>query len=343
MTRWLSTLIFLASVAAFGQSAPSATNENSWTVPRLGDGHPDLQGIWTNKTVTPLERPTALGNKAFFTEEEAKAFTHETLERNDKDQRGGGVRDVLHAYNAFWWDSGTKVLRNMRTSIITDPPDGRIPALTAQRQAQLQERALAVKVRCERPGCEIANSGQLSPSDKPEDLDLMTRCIFFGTVVPMLPSAYNNDYQIVQSPGMLAIDTEMVHDVRRIPTDGSAHLSSNVREWTGDPRGHWEGDTLVVDSTNFTGETRVRGADENLHLIERFTRVGPDTLLYQFTVDDPTAFTKPWSGEIPMAKTDGLLYEYACHEGNIGMKDIIAAAKADEKKATDQAAKKKEN
>jgi hypothetical protein len=339
--RWFSfTLLILAAIPAFGQSTPP---ENSWTVPRTPDGHPDLQGIWTNKTVTPLERPAALGNKAFFTEEEAKAFTQESLERNDKDQRGGGVRDVLHAYNAFWWDSGTKVLRNMRTSIIVDPPDGRIPPLTPQRQAQLQEKALAIKVRCERPGCAIANSGQPSPADKPEDLDLMTRCISFGTAVPMLPSAYNNDYQIVQGPGVVAIDTEMVHEVRRIPTDGSAHLPSNVREWIGDPRGHWEGDTLVVDSTNFTGETRVRGADENLHLIERFTRVGSDTLLYQFAVDDPTAFTKPWSGEIPMSKTDGLLYEYACHEGNIGMKDIIAAAKADEKKAAEQAGKKNEN
>ncbi len=347
MTRWIFMSIAflggagLALTPAFGQSA--AKNDSSWTVPLARDGHPDLQGIWTNKTITPLERPVALGNKAFFTPEEAKAYTQSTLQRNNKDQRGGGVRDVLNAYNAFWWDSGTKVLMNMRTSIITDPPDGRIPPLTPQRQAQLQERALAVKVRCERPGCEIANSGQLSPADKPEDLDLMTRCISFGTVVPMLPSAYNNDYQIVQSPGMVAIDTEMVHDVRRIPTDGSAHLPANVREWIGDPRGHWEGDTLVVDSTNFSGETRVRGADENLHLVERFRRVGPDTLLYQFTVEDPTAFTKPWSGEIPMTKTDGLLYEYACHEGNIGMRDIIAAAKAAEKKAAEQGAQKKEN
>jgi hypothetical protein len=332
-------LAILGVVPAFGQSA--ATNE-SWAVPRTPDGHPDLQGIWTNKTITPLERPKELGTKAFFTEEEAKAFTKSTLDRSDKDRRGGGVRDVLNAYNAFWWDSGTKVLPNMRTSIITAPPDGRIPPLTTQRQAQLEEQALAVKVRCERPGCEVANSGQLSPSDKPADLDLMTRCISFGTVVPMLPSAYNNDYQIVQGPGVVAIDTEMVHDVRRIPTDGSPHLPPSVREWTGDPRGHWEGDTLVVDSTNFiAGEGRMRGADQNLHLTERFQRVGPETLLYQFTVDDPTAFTKPWSGEIPLIKADGLLYEYACHEGNIGMKDIIAAAKADEKKAAEQAAGKK--
>jgi hypothetical protein len=328
-------IAILAIIPAFAQT------ESSWTVPRARDGHPDFEGIWTNKTITPLERPKELGTKAFFTSEEVKAYTQSTLERNDKDKRGGGVRDVLNAYNAFWWDSGTKVLKNMRTSIIVDPPDGRIPALTPHRQAQLQERAEAIKVRCQRPGCAIANSGQVSPADKAEDLDLMTRCISFGTVVPMLPSAYNNDYQIVQAPGVVAIDTEMVHEVRRIPTDGSSHLPSNVREWIGDPRGHWEGDTLVVDSTNFSAvEGRARGADENLHLIERFTRVGPDTLLYQFTIDDPTAFTKPWSGEIPMTKTDGPLYEYACHEGNIGMRDIIAAAQADEKKAAAQAGKK---
>jgi hypothetical protein len=335
--RWFSVALLgvaiLGTTQAFGQSA--AKDEKSWTLPRTPDGHPDLQGIWTNKTITPLERPVALGDKAFFTPEEAKAYATSTLERNDKDRRGGGVRDVLNAYNAFWWDSGTKVLRNMRTSIITDPPNGRIPPLTAHRQAQLQEAAEAVRVRCQRPGCAITNGGQPGPADKAEDLDLMTRCISFGTVVPMLPSAYNNDYQIVQGPGVVAIDTEMVHEVRRIPTDGSPHLPPTVREWIGDPRGHWEGDTLVVDSTNFKSDTRVRGADENLHLTERFTRVGPDTLLYQFTVDDPTAFTKPWSGEIPMGKTDGLLYEYACHEGNIGMKDIIVAAKADEKKAAE--------
>ena len=329
--------VTLVGVAILGTFPILAQNETTWTVPRTSDGHPDLQGIWTNKTITPLERPKELGNKAFFTPEEIKAFTQTTLEQSDKDLRGGGVRDVLNAYNAFWWDSGTKVLKNSRTSIIVDPPDGRIPPLTAHRQAELQEKAEAIKIRCQRPGCEIANSGQLSPSDNAKELDLMTRCISFGTVVPMLPSAYNNDYQIVQGPGVVAIDTEMVHDVRRIPTDGSPHLPSSVRQWIGDPRGHWDGDTLVVDSTNFEGaESRARGTDENLHLTERFTRVGPDTLLYQFTVDDPTAFTKPWSGEIPMTKTDGPLYEYACHEGNIGMKDIIVSAKLAEKKAAEQ-------
>lgn len=317
--------------------APAGAGGSAWTMPRRPDGHPDLEGIWTNKTITPLERPKSLGNKAFFTPEEAKKFTEQTLERTDKDRRQEGVRDVINAYNAFWWDSGTKVLANMRTSIITDPPDGRIPALTPQREAAMQKEARAVKERCEHPGCAVANSGRLAPADSPKVLDLMTRCISFGTVVPMLPTAYNNNYQIVQGPGTVAIDTEMVHEVRRIPTDGSRHFPSDVRQWFGDPRGVWEGDTLVVDSTNFKGQFfgRLAAADENLHVVERFELVGPDTLLYRFTVDDPTAYTKPWSGEIPLTRVSGLLYEYACNEGNIGMRDILRAARADESKAAE--------
>jgi hypothetical protein len=157
----------------------------------------------------------------------------------------------------------------------------------------------------------------------------------------MLPGAYNNNYHFVQSPGAVAIYVEMAHDVRHIPIDGSPHLPATVRQWMGDSRGHWEGDTLVVDTTNFTELTRFRGADQNLHLTERFTRVDEDTLLYRFTVDDPTAFTKPWSGEIPMVKMNkGPLMEYACHEGNIGLAGVLSAARADEKKAAEEAAKK---
>lgn len=342
---------------AFGQNAPGQALDvakdsgksttwkwdvprprDGWTVPRTRDGHPDLQGIWTNKTVTPLERPKSLGNKAFFTPEEAEKFTQSSLDRSNKDRRVSGVRDVINAYNAFWWDRGTKVLPNMRTSIIVDPPNGRMPPLTPQRQAVMHQEMEAVKMRCQHPGCAVANSGMAAPADSPKVLDLETRCISFGTVVPMLPTAYNNNYQIVQGPGVVAIDTEMVHDVRRIPTDGSSHLPSSVRQWFGDPRGHWEGDTLVVDSTNFNGRFfgRLRAADKNLHVTERFTRVGPKTLLYQFTIDDPTAYTKPWSGEIPLTSISGKLYEYACNEGNVGMRDIIKAAREDERKAADK-------
>jgi hypothetical protein len=171
-------------------------------------------------------------------------------------------------------------------------------------------------------------------TDGPENRSLQERCINWPTAgPPMLPSFYNNEYQIVQTSSAIAIVIEMIHDVRIIPLDGRPHLASSVRQWMGDSRGHWEGNTLVVDTTNFTDKSRFRGADENLHLTERFSRVNPDTVLYEFTVDDPTAFTKPWTAQIPMTKTKGPVFEYACHEGNYAMVDILAGARAAEKKA----------
>jgi hypothetical protein len=313
-----------ASEAPLARLAP-----DGWEVPRLANGRPDLQGIWTNKSITPFERPAELGDKAFFTPEEAQEFVARIRERGNRDNRTGDVRDVLNAYNEFWWDSGSQLLPNMRTSIVTDPPNGRIPPLTAQRQAELQEQQAAIEARCKEPGCAVANSGAMAPADEPEALDLMTRCISFGTTVPMLPTAYNNNYQIVQTDDAVGIVTEMVHQVRRIPTDGRPRLPSHVKQWFGDPRGRWEGDTLVVETANFKGEFfgRMTAADENLRVVERFTRVAPDVLLYQFTVDDPTVWTAPWSGEIPLTRADGLLYEYACHEGNRGMENILRAAR----------------
>ena len=327
-----ATALLVAGGAALAQqAAPTAAAGEKWTVPRLADGKPDLQGIWTNKTITPFERSVELGTKEFFTREEAEEFVRNLQARGNRDVRSDDVRDVLLAYNDVWWDSGTTLLPNMRTSIVTDPPNGRIPALTEARQVELAAQRKAVQERCAQPGCATANSGSMAPADEPQALDLMTRCISFGTTVPMLPSAYNNNYQIVQTDGAIGIVTEMVHQVRRIPTDGSAHLPANVRQWFGDPRGRWEGDTLVVESTNFKGEFfgRMASADENLRVVERFTRVAPDVLLYQFTVDDHTAWTAPWSGEIPLTRSDGLLYEYACHEGNRGMENILRAARQD--------------
>jgi hypothetical protein len=324
-----------ATAGAQQPPSPASLAASDWTVPRLADGKPDLQGIWTNKTVTPFERPADLADKEFFTREEAEAYVSRALQRSNRDNRTDDVNDVLSAYNAFWWDSGTSLLPGLRTSIVVDPPNGRIPALTPARTEALAAQRAAVEKRCEQPGCAVANSGAPAPADQPEALDLMTRCISFGTVVPMLPSAYNNNYQIVQTDGMVAINTEMVHQVRRIPTDGKPHLPPNVRQWFGDPRGHWEGDSLVVESTNFKGEFfgRMAAADENLRVVERFTRVAPDVLLYQFTVDDPTAWTAPWSGEIPLTRIDGLLYEYACHEGNRGMENILRAARKEIREA----------
>jgi len=327
------------SAVAYAQGGPttSAFAPPGWKVPRLADRRPDLQGIWTNKTITPFERPVELGDKAFFTPEEAQAFVSSTLERTNRDNRSDDVSDVISAYNAFWWDSGSNVLPTFRTSIVTDPPSGRIPPLTDARRAALEAAREAMRARCEQgPGCAIANNGAPAPADEPEALDLMTRCMSFGTVVPMLPTAYNNNYQIVQTDGMIAINTEMVHQVRRIPTDGKPRLLSNVRQWFGDPRGRWEGDTLVVESTNFNGEMfgRMQAADENLRVVERFTLVGPDVLMYEFTVDDPTAWTRPWSGEIALTRLDdGLLYEYACHEGNRGMQNILRAARQEVREA----------
>jgi hypothetical protein len=325
------------ATAMFGVAAFAASSKE---VPRTADGHPDLSGIWTNVTITPLERPRELAGKEFFTEQEALQFEKDHVRNRDNRDARGTNADVANAYNDFWWDSGTKVVKTRRTSIVVDPPDGRVPALRPERQKQLQAIAAAKKDRCAQPGCEVENGGQPGPADGPEDRPLMERCLSFGNAAPMLPSAYNNNYEIVQDKGFVAIDVEMVHQVRRVPLDGSPHLPANIREWVGDSRGHWEGDTLVIDTTNFTDKTAWRGSDENLHLIERLTRTDPDTIIYRFTVDDPTAFTQSWTGEIPLVKSEGLLYEYACHEGNLGMTGILSSARADEKKAAADALKK---
>ncbi len=283
------------------------------------DGKPDLQGYWTNVTVTPLERPANLAGKAFFTPQEAADYEKQTVQRNNADQRTGvGTdADVSKAYNDFWWDRGTKVVSTLRTSLIIDPPDGKIPALTPEAQKRQADARTAARGH--------ANDG-------PENRLLSERCILWATAgPPMLPSFYNNNYQIVQGPGYVMILVEMIHDVRVIPTDGRPHLPSNIRLWMGDPRGHWEGNTLVVETTNFSGKAPFRGSDENLTLVERFTRTGPNALMYEFTVNDPTAFTKPFTGQIPMYPAQGPILEYACNEGNYAMTGMLAGARAEEK------------
>jgi hypothetical protein len=286
--------------------------------PRTPDGKPDLQGVWTSATLTPLERPADLGNKQFFTKEEAVEWTKQFLQNNNRDRRDGPAQvDVGRAYNEFWFSRGDAVVPTLRTSLIIDPPDGRIPALTPDGQ----QRAAA---RAERQ--------RLHPADGPEDRSLAERCINWPVAgPPMIPGGYNNNYQIVQGPGYVTIVVEMIHDVRTISTDGRPHLPATVRQWMGDPRGHWEGNTLVVDTTNFTDKTNFRGSGENLHLIERFTRTGPNQLMYEFTVNDPASFTRPWTVQIPMAKTDGPLFEYACHEGNYGMEGMLRGARQQER------------
>jgi hypothetical protein len=231
----------------------------------------------------------------------------------------GTETDVALAYNDAWYDRGTKTVKTLRTSLIVDPPDGRIPALTPEAQKKARDRAEARR---------------LHPADGPEDRSLNERCLLTVTTgPPMLPGPYNNNYQIVQTPQSVVIFNEMVHETRSIPTDGRPHLPASVRPWKGDSIGHWEGDTLVVDTTNFSDRTNFRGSGENLHLVERFHRVDAATLLYEFTVDDPASFTRPWSAAIASTKTEGPIYEFACHEGNYGMLGILSGARADEKKA----------
>jgi hypothetical protein len=302
-----------AAASAFVLTLPSAGQS-----PGASDGKRDLQGIWTNATVTPLERPAELGNQQFFTKEQAARYAKGVVENTNSDRRDGGAEaDVARAYNNFWRESGTKVVSSLRTSLIVDPPDGRLPALTPEAQ-----RKAAAK----------AEERRLHPADGPEDRSLQERCILWPAAgPPMMPVGYNNNYEIVQGKGYVAVIVEMIHDVRIIPTDGSPHLPSNVRLWMGDPRGHWEGNTLVVDSTNFTDKTNFRGSGENLHLIERFTRTGPDSIMYEFTVDDPASFTKPWTAQVPMTKAPGPVLEYACNEGNYAMQGMLAGARAAEK------------
>ena len=294
-------------------SLPAAKN---WTGPHTPDGQPDLQGLWTNATITPLERPKELTGKEKFTEQEAAEYEKRVLEETNKDRRDGSPEaDVGRAYNDAWWDRGTKVVPTLRTSIVVDPPDGKVPALTAEAQKAASARAAVL---------------QRLPAG-PEDRGLPERCILWPTAgPPMLPSAYNNNYQILQTPGYVVIFIEMIHDVRIIPLDGRPHLPGHIRQWMGDPRGHWEGNTLVVDTTNFSGKNPFRGSDGNLHLIERFTRIDPDTILYRFTVDDPTAFTKPWTVSIPLTRLDEQIYEYACHEANYAMSGMLKAARIEE-------------
>jgi len=310
-------VLLLAVVAAIGQTAKSAGK--SWTLPRTADGQPDLEGIWTSGTLTPLERPADLAGKPTLTEKEAAEYEKRALQQGNRDRRDGGAdADLGRAYNEFWYDQGKKVVGTRRTSLIVDPPDGLIPALTPEAQNRLEA---------------AREYGRLHPFDGPEDRPLAERCLSWVTAgPPMLPSFYNNNYQIVQSPGYVAILSEMIHDVRIVPLDGRAHLGGSIRQWMGDSRGHWDGDTLVVDTTDFNGKAPFRGSDQKLHLVERFTRVDRDAMLYEFTVDDPSTFTKPWTAQVPMTKTEGPIYEYACQEGNYALRGVLAGARAEEKR-----------
>jgi len=298
--------------------APHTGQTKTYTPPKTADGRPDFQGVWTNVTITPLERPADLKDKPFFTPQEAAQYEKQVVDRNNADRRDGGAEaDVSRAYNDAWWDRGTKVVKTLRTSLVVDPPDGHVPAILPEAAKRQQERL-------------AQNRGH--QYDGPENRPVQERCLIWPTLgPPMLPSFYNNNYQIVQGPGYVAILVEMIHDVRIIPTDGRPHSPSSVRLWAGDSRGRWEGNTLVIDTTNFTNKTAFRGSSENLHLVERFTRTDAETLMYEVTVEDPSTWAKTWKIEVPMRKSSDPVYEYACHEGNYSLQGVLAGARADEK------------
>ena len=318
-------LILGCAVALTGQGRSTG----SWTPTRTPDGQFDLEGVWDFSTITPLERPAGLGDKQTFTDAEAANFEQEENLRQNRDlidpKKGGGqyLPGSVIPYNEFWYERGSKIVGSKRTSLIIDPPDGRIPPLTPEAAKRLDDQAAAA--RDEQLG--------LVRADSPESRSLADRCILgFNAGPPLTPGAYNNHVRISQAPGFVTLVVEMVHDARIVPVDGSPHLPSRLRQYKGDSRGRWEGRTLVIDTTNFLRETSFRGSSANLHLVERLTRVDADTLLYEFTVDDVKTWTRPWTAAVPMQKVDAPIYEYACHEGNYAMRNILSGARAQENK-----------
>jgi hypothetical protein len=327
--RWfefLGALAVLMTATLAGQTPRTVPKTNRSTLPRTPDGHPDLQGIWTNATLTPMERPAAFAGKATLSDAEATAYEKNDLEASNIDKKEGSTLlrytgdTETGGYNNLFIDRGSELARVdgvKRTSLIVDPADGRVPPVTEQvRQAR-------------------AGRGFVNRYDSVLDRPLAERCIIgFGSTSgpPMLPALYNSNYQIVQTKDYVMILVEMVHDVRVIRMNGT-HKPASVPQWLGDSIGHWEGDTLVVDTTNFTKQTRFRGSSENLHVIERFQRVDAGTILYRATIDDPATFTSQWTMEYPFVATQGPVYEYACHEGNYAMPDILGGARKQEAEA----------
>lgn len=320
-----STLVVLVSALAVAIVAPAAGQSAKAGPPRTPDGKPDLQGTFTFATITPLQRPEALKDKQILTSEEAAAFEASENIRLNRDlfdpEKGapsvgypprsqGGVL----SYNDFWYERGDQLTADRRTSLISDPPDGRIPYTAAAR---------------ERSARRAARTNALI-FDSYEDLSLVDRCLLgFNSGPPMISGTYNNNLQIVQTPGYVVIFNEMVHNARVVPTDGRPH--GTLRQWTGDSRGRWEGDTLVVETVNFRRETSLPGSTAGTRVVERFTRVDPNTIKYEFTVTDPESYTRPWTAVMPLRVIDELLFEYACHEANYGMTGVLRGARFNDK------------
>ena len=312
--RFLTVLAVAVAIAAL---APVSAGAQS--VPRTPWGAPDLQGVWDFRSLTPMERPDDLAETEVFTAEEAAEFSEESIRRRSRDNDTSGR---VVPYNDFWFDEGTSVT-TQRTSLVIDPPDGRIPPMTTSAKKRMADMAMA------RTG---VGGHEPTPGGFVEDLGpggLQVRCILgFNSGPPMAPSAYNNNMQLLQTEDMVVLYAEMNHNPRFVYLDGREPLDNDIRMWTGDSRGYWDGDTLVVETKNFMRETNFqRGATtSNLTLTERFTRVDDGTLRYDVTVDDPTVWIRSWTFSVPMQRNDQPLYEYACHEGNYGMYNILAGA-----------------
>ena len=313
-----SVAVPFAALAAVGCEAQ---------VPRTPWGDPDLQGLWSNATLTPLQRPDALGEKAFFTPEEAETYVAERIEATNADRTIGQTGSV-GSYNDAWFDRGNSIVPTLRTSLIVDPSNGKVPPFTPE--AQQQHEANLVY-------------SQEHPADTPADRYLTERCIVFGGgAAPLLPEPYNNNYYIVQTPDYVTIMAEINHEVRIIPIDGRPHFPEHVTQWTGDSRGYWDGDTLVVETGNqktnrfFYGVQMLNSVmSDQFSVVERFTRTAPDRIRYEATIDDPAVFTAPWSVEIFMHPQEGPLVEFACHEGNYGLTGMLSAAREEERRAAE--------
>jgi len=283
-----------------------------------GQSNSSLEGVWNYATLTPFERPA--GADEFFTDEQAAEFEADTIGRNDRDRRDGGAAvDAARGVADYWFDRGAHVASfdgRKRTSWVIDPADGRVPPLTDDARARQAAR----------------NADQRDhPADGPENRSLQERCLAFNAGPPIGLGPYNNFLQIFQTRDAVVLYTEMIHDARIVWTDGRPHAPSSLRFWLGDSRGRWEGATLVVDTTNFTAKNPFRGSGDGLHLTERFTRTDANTLLYEFTVDDPATFTRPWTAQLPMTRSDERIFEYACHEGNYAQPDILRGARFQER------------
>jgi len=303
----------LAPAVAAGQAADEAMPRTAW-------GAPDVQGIWDFRTITPMERPEDLGDKAFLTEEEAvqreQAAVQRDIELWEADARRTEAGGSVGGYNNFWMDRGTRVIGTRRTSLVIDPPNGRLPEMTEEGQARRADGRGSFSDRIQ---------------DSYTDFSNADRCLMgFNAGPPITPGGYNQNVQIFQTPDEVVLLTEMVHTVRVVPLDERADLDESLAQWSGVSRGYWEGDTLVVETANFDIDRNWRGASANMRLEERFTRVDADTLEYEYTVTDLDTWVAPWTVNLPMVRSDLPLFEYACHEGNYSMETMLTGARADE-------------